>query len=721
MLLHRHHISTLLQALLVLFAFSSCIGDELGDGTAKGNATTPTECYLYLQIESDMNGSQTRADNTGSDETASGGFVGGEENEHSINPGSSFFIFFKENGELFPTKPIRRIEPLDDKLWEAEGNASYIEKGWLTKVYPDENASEEDKWPRKCLLVLNAPTVYEGLMTAYENGETLKLDNIVGDKWDGNDDPQNLGRYGDLFMMTNAVVGDQVATPIDPKKNIVKIKESADWGKDDNNDGNKNKADILRVRVERMSAKFSLGISKEHLIAERTAENENVFQPMKEPTLVMFTGQYGVDGAPKNEVKKWRIKVTGWNVNALETQNYLFKQNPASMPSNGTWTNESAYRSYWSKDPHYDNGADGTPLTYPWQYRWAMDSDLEYYAAKGDNNYLRNYSFKELGLDGVDEGIEKTIYAPENTYDAESVSKNNHDSRDEMLACTHLLIGAELQIEKEAGTDNYEALDVYRDRNGYYYETERRCIAALVHDLNQTLVSKDTMSFSNYNWKRDPNTPFVKPKRMVAGTTGNYSLYYKNGNDEWVPLTETVILDESQFSDKDLKMSIAELRKGDGKRLPWIDKLIKNEDDIRLAIGTAGGAIKPSVKVYDTMEGDYGALVADKTTERDATINEIKSLLYEWIGAVDHFDHGKMYYACGIYNPLSADDKSKIYGVVRNNWYQFNLNNIKCIGIPVDDVEQPIVPERLGLNDQINVTVKIIDWHHVKTTIPIID
>ena len=76
-----------------------------------------------------------------------------------------------------------------------------------------------------------------------------------------------------------------------------------------------------------------------------------------------------------------------------------------------------------------------------------------------------------------------------------------------------------------------------------------------------------------------------------------------------------------------------------------------------------------------------------------------------------------MYYASGIYHRKDKDDK-KLYGVVRNSWYKLTLTDIKCMGIPVDDPDQPIVPEHVGNNDQLNVSVEFLPWHPVATTTP---
>lgn len=703
-----------------------------------------------MQIQSDIDWSQTRAiyENNNGASAGNGDFVHG--NEHNIDLGSSFFIFFNEDGTLFSSTPIRDLEPLDETLWlpkeedvDNEG-VNYLEKGYLTKIYPAKNAvSEDDMWPKKCLLVLNAPS---GLRSRISN---MTLNEILGETLAESADPRNLGRPGGLFTMTNAVVnGQNVATEITPK-NIVSIKELVDWYKDEDGDGVTNRDNILRVKVERMVAKFTFDIADEN----RVEGTSNVFQPITTPSIRMFTGTYDEKGAPVSALKKWRIEVTGWNVNALETKSHLFKQN-----NSGDFADTDHYRSYWSRDPHYDNDEQGNALTYPWQYRKAIDYNLVWYDDKVQKdgngniqkdgngniihtNLLRNYSFDELVLGkpepfNANEALGKIVYAPENTYDAAAV-QGQHDKRDEMLACTHLLVGAELQIEKTAEGE-YQALDLYRDRNGLYYETERVCIASLVHDINQALTSQHRLRLVYYNWENESetgvanNSKWVQGEELLAITGGNYSLYYKpNNNQNWVKLTEEKILDENLFSDEDLKMAVATLRKGDGKRLPWIATLVKEN---RLAVAKATDetlteAQLQRLKIYKILRdnqgnpilGDYGTLQPDNSTERIATYNAIKSLLYEWLGPVDHFNNGKMYYACGIDNPIPTNDGLESrYGVVRNSWYQFNLNNIKSIGIPVDDVDQPIVPERVGLNDQINVTVRILGWHETSTTVPIL-
>ena len=107
--------------------------------------------------------------------------------------------------------------------------------------------------------------------------------------------------------------------------------------------------------------------------------------------------------------------------------------------------------------------------------------------------------------------------------------------------------------------------------------------------------------------------------------------------------------------------------------------------------------------------------------------NIVKSLLYEWLGALDHFSDGKMYYSAPVlHNGAGKSEKERNkyvlgdYGVVRNNWYKFNLSTITGMGTSVDNPGDPIVPNRVDINDVINVKISILDWCLQGTDAPIL-
>ena len=742
MLSHRHHIRAYLQIALASLAFISCVGDKFADDMTDVElaALEGAPLYLAVQFHFDSNTPSTRDSYKDGDKD----YEYGSGDEHAIGPTGNKIIFFDEGGKLYGIYTLtgkKTDDEYEDEFFTQEDGDSELEENEEAAFRRVRFVARKGQLPESCLVILNGKEDIIAKLDEYQANiqkaladktplPGVSVHDLLREFWDGANDPYQIGKVagkdGDFFFtMTSAMQGS--SGPASIKNNIRKTIPEA-------------KEAAAKLYVERMVAKFSFEINNENA---EGGTDKNIFYPSQYADLINVTSSKNLnEGTEEGRIaRKWRVKVTGWNVNALETESHYFKNISANGGYFEGWNDNNNFRSYWSEDPHYDKeynenrtGKTENLLYYPWQFRRAFDYNLNYYDDfdKTGKNLLRNYSFTDLKL-GTNV-FDKVVYVPENTYDAQAVLKTatypGLDQRDELLACTHLLVGAELQIMKDDEVDDdddfFEAdeddsgyrtpKDLFRDRNGFYYLSERECVAALVHDFNQLLKAEKRLCFTHY---KDWDADLSGTEELVADTEGDYSLYYKNGNN-WVELTESEVLNEGSFNDTELKMPIATIRKGDGKRMPWMEKLIEEN---RLAIGTSGGTATPSLKIYQPKPDNHETVVADKTKLAKTTGNDddsysyIKSLLYEWLGAIDHFKEGKMYYAQGIYNTLSSDDKPQDWGVVRNSWYKFNLNKISSIGIPVDDVEQPIVPERVDLNDEINVTIKIIDWHKISANI----
>lgn len=731
MLLHRHHIRAYLQIALVMLAFTSCVADKFAEADAELSVPDGTPLYLAIDIQSDQTSPSTRAGY----ETESGEkYEYGDKAEHTIGDEGNKILLFRGNdlyGVYDLTKRLR-----DDYLnRDEEGKSEELEENEEAayRRVVCINTKKAEDLPTSCLVVLNGSEAICSQLDGYHTkriaGQPVSLDDILKVIWTDTTNPHYIGYSNsdhDYFTLTNSMYtdGSTLKAPTDVKAKFYPTIPEAE-------------ADPAKIYVERMVAKFTFGLS----------ENKNIFYPSEKADMIKFK-EFSSDGKPQDMVKKWRVKVTGWNVNALETQSHLFKNITPSSNYFTAWNDAKNYRSYWSEDPHYDFELDANGdktqnlVRYPWQYRRAVDyktsnSGLDYYedfanANPNDNkNALRNYSFEALSLGQPTEGDiantfnERVVYVPENTYKATALSKTETypglDQRDDLLAGTHILVGAELQIEQTGeDTDYYVEGEVdyktpkhlFRDRDGRYYLSERECIAYLVGAFNELLESRSKLIFTHY---KDWNANGSSSEKLIADTEGNYSLYYKKTDaDAWKELTAETILKSNVFSDDDLKMPIATIRRGDGKRLPWIEKLVENN---WLAIGLTGQST-PSLSIYKAEPNDYGDIIEKGDKVPDTNNNHLKSLFYEWLGAIDHFDQGRMYYAVPVRNYKASTAADDVYGTVRNNWYRFTLNDVKAIGIPVDLVTQPIVPDRLELNDQVNFTIKIYEWHHVETNLP---
>ena len=809
MRLRKPFITRFLLALSAVLAMMSC-ADEFAESIVGNNAGDDDNsgCYLCFQVLANSDGSQTRAttyDDEHSDEAKDGDFVhGNEELEQKIDLRSSFMILFDSGGNLFAEKPIRQL--MDKALLEKDGyvphpdDNGYIEAGYMTKIYPNLKAkTKEEKWPRQCLLVLNAPNMYEKLTKM--QGENPTLEKILEIVWDGDtENPEKIGRTSaGFFTMTNAVyVSDEkvhVAAQIEDKhielaEKIAEKRDDVDVIVGDPEDEELKKLgdkvivvdpkEMLRIRVERMVAKFSFANKHENKHSDEFKEEEGVdkdlyFYPTRDhklEPLVFFEGLSEDGEIIYVATHHWRIRVTGWGINALETKNHLFKQigNLTNVKENGGyfdyWNDSQHYRSYWSEDPHYGNGD-----KYPWQYRGAVErgenEDFEYYE-KG-NSPLKNYSYGDFISqtypldDETKDEFDRIVYTPENTYGLDVIGQDL-DNRTNLLAGTHLIVTAQLEVDL-TDNDEYVVQDWYRDRSGIYYKSERDCFVAFAHSFNQLLKSQESMKYPLYNWghggyKFPIKDWIAKPNKGydVENEGMKYMLYYedkpltnsfltklvndtKDENDQYI----AGHIDPDEFTREYGNLTTANILYGDSKLLPWFENA---DGTLRLkikpcSVDEEGNVYKSGstvLQIYekddDSKKGGNG-LVEEiipgkkRTSEydgSDATDDDIKSLFYDWVGAVDRFKQGKMYYAApvlhnGVNKKKECQSQKTLgdYGVVRNNWYQFQLSDIINIGIPVDDPTKPIVPNPVSIDDVINFTVKIIDWHRFEWNVPILD
>ena len=728
----RNCITTFVQALLILCLLASCIDDKFSSDVAERPTSSGTPRYLALQLKFDSNPSATRAD---------GEFKQGE--EYTMGKTGNIAIFFKKNNK--DEHELYGIYNLDSK--EKEKDTDDYEEAKYLYIQPIAPNDETD-FPTSCLVMLNGSKTICDKLAEYntkKETETITADDILKEIWEDANDPKAIG-YADAdhqyITMTNSMYYDDILKPQAPtefeaEKHIFQTIDSA-------------KNDPIIVHVERMVSKFQFDIPKRIFMPIEPTDNT----AHRADPLIFFDGidkdDYKIEYA---EIKKWRIYITGWGVNALETKSHLFKN---AQPLKNTkaaggyfddWNSKDYFRSYWSEDPHYTNEQG----KYPWQYRFAVeDNNIYYYSKANDPSPLKNYSYNDFydetqPLKSDESGeredkFDRVVYVPENTY-GETVIQQNLDSRTNLLAGTHLIVTGELQIETD-NPDGYKADDVYRDRNGVYYKSEKDCFVALVHAFNKTLESQETMKYVLYDWE-DGGKIGEWTAKSSNQDDAVPMLYYKDQplTDEYLVGTVLEMTDE-EFAQQFGLMKEAIVQHGDGKRLPWF------EDDkgnmlVTIKPYPANNENKGSLKIYhpdqiekkknaDGTEGTgyiitYGEEREAEYGGPDASINDIKSLLYEWLGAVDHFNNGKMYYSVPImHNAVNYEDKNDAnqktlgdFGVVRNHFYTFKLENVNGIGIPVDNPDDPIVPDHTDINDIINVKIYMIPWHVVEITAPV--
>ena len=451
----------------------------------------------------------------------------------------------------------------------------------------------------------------------------------------------------------------------------------------------------VTVYVERLAAKFSLRFAKE---AYNAPDTDRLFFPDNN-RMVVFTRL--VNGIPFYENRyqgtgnpyEYRIRVTGWGMNALEKESYLFRNFDETKNYFTGWSAPANRRVFWSEDLNYRSA------TYPWQYRKVIDnSGIPVYSDKEDGNILLNLPFTELNANRF---TERYLYTPENTYDFTNTAfLNSLDGRPHILAGTHMVVCAELLTNVEDGV-TFKAGDLYRDRNGNFYTSELECFRALVAIMNNALESHSFLKFTYWDWDKGG----VEMKLFIQ-TKGSYALWW-NG----IKLTpENIDYVYNQVVARGGRVtSEAEFKGGDGKRIIWTDGMTIRDDS---------GRELTTFSYIDEVNS------ANDKPLRPATVNDIKSAIFEQIGGLDHFDGGKMYYAIpiGLVENKAASKPSQsaytVYGVVRNCSYDVMIHDISGIGASVDNPAEPIVSNAASTDDHLYISFDILDWHLTEQNVP---
>lgn len=663
--LHRHIIPFILLALL--FVAEGCVFDKFDDEPdADGFGTVG---YMAVRL--------MPSDGAGSRASVGDEFFVGSSSEFSLSNEANHFAIFYNDEQETPIAISELAGMSSDQTIDDTANSSLV----YATIAARNELKEELERLKECYVILNTSLTRDQLLKLTRN-ELIKL--VV-------DSPFFTAKNGSkYFTMSNSVYVEngqkKIFTAVDPDKIYSSYQETIEqaWK------GNA----AVNAYVERLSAKFVVRFENNNFNNDNA---DRVFIPEKNH-MVLFSHvnegdvPFYEDRHPGSNVPySYRIRITGWGLNALEKEVNLFRNFDASTKYFDNWFNTSLKRSYWSVDPNYSRAS------YPWQYRKVIDNSGLHVYETGTNNLLVNYSYVDLNRN-MFSGQHQ--YAPENTYDYTdktfSAALNN---KPEFLAGTHIIVCGEV-LTNIVNPNVWEPHEIYRDRNGSFYRDERSCVKALVASMNNTLKSHASLKFTYWDW----SVGGVEYK-LFGRTKGEYALYY-NGrklDDKYV----------DELYDRGVSLTAeAEFKGSDGKRIMWIDGLTIRDDR---------GNVMQTYSNIDEVNPSNDEYL------RSSSVNDTKSVIFEHVGAVDHFSDGKTYYAIPIgyvkdearseEDPNGSDIYS-IYGVVRNSTYDILIKGVSGIGAAVDIPAQPIIPNTISTSDHLYIGFDILEWHPIDQNVP---
>lgn len=605
-----------------------------------------------------------------------------DKSEVRLRPGSYHFALFYVDGSQTPI--IASLEGATTAESDDHFDNYTISYARLWKVEADGDSSDMDflkeqlEKLKSCIVILNSPLSQDELKIMTKN----QLQSELAEHYCIYDEKgvRYFTMVSSTYMKGNAIT---MEAPVEIEG---KIFDNLTDAQEQTLKGNA----AVVAYVERLASKFNFEFKnrKDDFIYEADKANERIIN--------VFTG-FDENNIPvyDTETFTYKVRLTGWQMNAQEYETYLFKRVQTNGNYFNGWNHEAYHRCYWSEDPDY------TAIAYPKQTRQAYDNPSIKYFGHKDVVSLNNFSYNEVSSpDGASSSeiaanFNRQIYTLENTYYRPGLTALYED-RTDILAGTHLLITAEL-LTNLNDPNKFEANDVYRDEIGNFYKSEKECFKALVEAFNKALESQRTMEFTSVNWSTLGGAVW-RPRMKVDLSKAEYALYY--GDDR---LTNSYI--DNELPDNMTFTIEAKTEGGDGKRMIWLDNL-----SIRNVVTGEAPKVIESVESRPEAETDKNNYRAQELTKE-----EIKSMMYEWIGPIDHFKDGKMYYAQPVYHSGIG-----MYGVVRNHSYTFSLTGVNSIGTPVDDPTQVIVPEKVETNDEVEVKVNILGWHRIETEAPIL-
>lgn len=654
---------------------SSCSHVDIISGDEPAGGDVPSEVYYLSFRVQTVNQDALDAD--------APDYVDGSEFEHAVDfSGNSenVVIYLDEdyNYKGFSLLEFDRLSAQGTPATGAGEEISYI--GFLRPDY-----HEAYILPKYGMMILNAREITPSL-----NELNKKPDASIRDilQLADSSSPERLaGRSGNYFTLTSTAY---------------LMRKSNDWIHSIIFEIDTEKIFSTRVQaviqpaatayVERMASKFSLSLP-----GARGGKGLSFIPDDGRAQVIVC--RY-INGEPNYSNRTWTCSVDAWGINKYEPREYYFRNivpatvltdvypynfgtdiNSAGQPFFYGWNRTVDRRCFWAIDPNYTSGI------FPAQYRAAVDNTaIEYFGKKGPAS-LAYLSYNDLSTDfsHIDGEEGAVLYSTENTFpDTHIGGLWQHD-----LAGSEVVVGARMHIKNiDETSPDY---DLYRNRIGVFYPSKKDFAYYFINTFNDQLKSQSSMSYRYYDWSNPQNnSDNVVHKQTIP--FNDYKLYYKNA-----PLTPEIMA--SLFS----SAMPAFIENGDGKVIPWVE----------------GMYIGRRAKDPNTYE-EIGEVM-----RLEISGNDFKSLIYDWVGAFDHFNQGRMIYTVPIlyrgtaekvssntYRPALGD-----YGVVRNAWYSFTVRSIDNIGTPVDDLAQPIIPYETSLENSIMTEIKVFDWHEFSTDV----
>lgn len=659
-------------------------GDMSGGGTSPDDVVAQTEAYVAFVM------SETNADTKGDIHKE-------YDDEYShyewFNRGSA-----QERAIIDDEESNRVLFFTSDNAYYGCGKLEKVGTGKENIFLGRKPASLSETLPTQFLVVINGdPARLNALDEELKAAGTEALKTALNWLQELNpENPESEASYKDHFTMSSSIYR------ADESDVIAGVTTKEDFVFYDTPEEALLPVNLLRFWVERVLSKVTVRVQD----GELTFGDGDVMI-LKASSPLKVRTEYSVDsGGEKDVMSSWGANIVSWGINGIEKNTYLFKtlvKDPASYPwsvdtdfysygqNTGVWNAPLLYRSFWAIDENYYDGI------YPDQYRMVLDEEG---VVAGSMNTIYDSTYSS------DEGLVQTDYtliyrsydafgtradhkySVENTYD-ESVlalmNDNEYNTRPWLRCGSHVIVTAQLLVDAldkdvdRSSADESGFLKGVSDKyfsNGLYWSEKaliQQAVATLVSNVymnNKQAPIQDVLNGGNVEFINDDDNPLDSNEPVV--TSDGVAISYENATEyfELVP---------------------AFIKGGDG----WV--MINLKKGVKLLAKHSDG------------------------TTKEISEAQLVSYIYRFANRAKHYNEGRMYYALPIRHNVDSKNFERglekvstgDYGMVRNHWYRLTINQLLLPGTPVDDPDQPIIPNNEPDDKSLGVEVEIIPWHIV--------
>ena len=655
--------------------FAGCDRNEV-DPNGKTNGENQ---YMAFSIEMP----QTKAEGTG----APGTYEGGTTQENEIN---SIHFYFYRNGAYvswgfgdvvnrFNTGQSGTTNGVDSILPAPNGNLKGVVVLESSMTKPNQvlcviNARNPEFFRNKTLNETVNALVNDGTATGYDKNNTTPWNSFV--KTNGNQH----------FLMVNSPV-------YDTKNSVTYIKYAEE---------------ILEGQIcdtEEAAQKNPVNIYVERACAQLRVSTAGVLDANGFYLPAKMDKSLFVDG-DKSKDPLFDIEFLGWGLNGVNKNQFIVKNVDVAWKTAADFTGwlESVYRINWAKDHNYNLSITNRDL-YPHTPRELLDrSQMHFYCW---NEMVAHNSAADYTAGDI---LQR--YCPENTF-----AKDGNGSP-RIVGTTGLIM---MRVRKHGAAtwdDLYryigavytlneyktEALKHIQIDDKFYKQSGATYVPITGADLVIAKATKFNEAFPGCEVGSETNG-YTYPNTVTAAQKAQYAGYV-------IDLSKTIVINDSALPAMALPTSAG-------------FNSIASKDPNAAADGHVTLVPAAGLKLYvvDKSAAGYDEFDPATWTYVEATNAQlVRGFLHNIADYADHYAGGKMVYHVAIEHFGKAKDGSDNslltgnYGMVRNHIYNVTLGDLKTLGQPISDPEEPIVPGDKAKLFYIGATINILDWQLVTQT-----